>query len=292
MLPKDPTKIEAYRKLRSQQAIVHDLGRFGRARKGIVGTGKNIAGQTFNKLTAIKFIENKKGGHAFWLFKCDCGKEKIIAASNVTTNRTKSCGCLIGTTKIHGMSNHSKNIDTLSLKFYNTWVGMKARCKYQYLDSAERYVKRGIKVCKSWQLFLNFKKDMYESYLEHINKYGINETSIDRINNDGNYEPSNCKWSTWKEQNNNRTDYSEKSSIAQKERFKHEVPWNKGLKVFKPSDPNKSITKPCLWCNKDFTSLKCHKRKCCCKSCSAKYVGKRDGAWNKGLTLRKESVII
>jgi hypothetical protein len=290
MLPKDPTKVEAYRKLRSQQAIARGFGKMaGQYNKGKT---RDITGQIFGMLTAVKFIEFRGDSVAYWLFKCKCGKEHIAPSSKIVHGKVKSCGCLISSTQknlktIHGMANHSNNNNKISIKFYGAWSGLKSRCTNLKDPAYKRYGGRNIKVCKEWRSFLNFKKDMYDSFIKHINKYGPKNTSIDRVNVNGNYEPSNCRWATMKEQNNNRTDYSEKSSIAQKERFKHEVPWNKGLKVFKPSDPNKSITKPCLWCGKDFTSFKCHKRKCCCKSCSAKYVGKRDGAWNKGLSMKK-----
>ena len=93
-------------------------------------------------------------------------------------------------------------------KFYRCWANMKTRC---YTKSATRYKNygaRGISVCEEWKEFKNFKKDMYKKYLLHSERYGEKQTTIDRINNDGNYEINNCKWSTYKEQENNRSHYN------------------------------------------------------------------------------------
>lgn len=88
--------------------------------------------------------------------------------------------------------------------FYRVWVNIKQRCLNKNSSAYSNYGSRGIKVCKGWLKFENFKKDMYESYLKHIKEFGKKQTTIDRINNDGNYELSNCKWSTRKEQANNK----------------------------------------------------------------------------------------
>lgn len=86
-------------------------------------------------------------------------------------------------------------------RFYSIWVGMKSRCNN---ESWTNYGGRGITYCKEWEEFINFKNDMYESYLQHVDKYGEKQTSLERKNVNGNYTPSNCKWATRKEQNDNK----------------------------------------------------------------------------------------
>lgn len=86
-------------------------------------------------------------------------------------------------------------------RFYNIWYGVLLRC-----DNPEtRYYKNGITVCNRWKDYNNFKKDMYDKYIEHCKECGEQNTSIDRINTYGNYEPSNCRWATDKEQSLNKT---------------------------------------------------------------------------------------
>ncbi len=162
---------------------------------------KDITGKKFGRLTAIKFIKRKRYKY-YWEFSCSCGKVKIIRKDSVILKDTISCGCYcrennrrLNTT--HGFSIKDK-------RFYGIWRKMINRCLNKKISNYKRYGGRGIKVCNRWLEFENFRDDMYKSYLEHIEEFNKENTTIDRINNEGNYRKNNCKWATMQEQSNNR----------------------------------------------------------------------------------------
>ena len=157
----------------------------------------DYTGKVFNSWKVLH-RGNKKN---YWYCKCtSCGKEKDVYIYNLIGNKTKTCGCyrIDHPNNIsHGMSN---------TRFYGIWCGMKGRCYDKNIPKYKNYGERGIIICDRWKnSFENFKEDMYDSYLSHVKEFGESNTSIDRIDVDGNYEPSNCKWSTVKEQGNNTT---------------------------------------------------------------------------------------
>jgi len=160
---------------------------------------RELAGQIFGGLTVIKlaYIKDHKSN---WECKCVCGKIVIKNNNNITRGFLQSCGCL--------MKEYMKKSSTTNglsrTRFSNIHQSIKKRCNYSKEKTYKNYGGRGITYQLSWGKIENFKEDMYQSYLEHVEKYGEKQTSIDRIDVNGNYTKENCRWQTLVEQQNNK----------------------------------------------------------------------------------------
>jgi hypothetical protein len=159
---------------------------------------KVIAGQKYNRLTIIreisKFIGNKNRRYVESI--CDCGNTFEVSIYNIKNGIVKSCGCIVN--KIDIIDGQKVKIKTLRQKHkgvYTSWGAMKGRCLNPNSLHYKHYGGRGITVCERWMKFENFLADMGDR---------PEGQSLDRIDVNGNYEPGNCKWSTWEEQRANQ----------------------------------------------------------------------------------------
>lgn len=182
-------------------------GCYRKGKGGYMRCKTDLTGEKFGRLTVLERTDNNKHGDVMWLCKCECGKNTVVSNSRLKKGITKSCGCYRAEIKTkHGM--HDTRLNRI-------WRNLKKRCNNSNHRDYNRYGGRGIKVCAEWQEdFVNFYNwAMANGYNENL--------TLDRMDNNGNYEPSNCRWTTPKTQNNNKRNNhyvlynGEKLTIAQ-----------------------------------------------------------------------------
>lgn len=192
---------------------------------------KDLTGMRFNKLTVIERAENPnknpKDLHAYWKCLCECGKYHIARSSELKNGHIQSCGCYaIERSTTHGMR------DT---RLYTIWCNMKARCYNSKNRHYKTYGGRGIEVSPLW-------KDNFQAFYEYVSKlphFGEKGYTINRIDNDLNYEPGNIEWANAYKQSNNRT-FNHK--ITYKEKTQNISQWAKELKINPSTLYNRILT--------------------------------------------------
>lgn len=153
----------------------------------------NLHGQKFGHLTVLRKSNERKNRYIAWECSCDCGTTVVVRSGHLRDGTTRSCGCLRGN-PVH------RKTGTVE---YEAWKNMRRRCTEPTNKRWESYGGRGITVCDRWQSFENFYNDIGPRPPGH---------TLDRTDNDGNYEPGNCTWATRSQQNKNRRPFKRSKS--------------------------------------------------------------------------------
>lgn len=212
---------------------------------------KDLTGQRFGRLTVLEFVPTE-GRISYWKCKCDCGNETVVQAMSLKSGNTRSCGCLCKEINCKRTTNRNTTHGKSHTRLYNIWKLMKSRCLKKTNKRYKDYGGRGITVCDKWQ-------NNFQAFYDWAMSNGYDDSlTIDRIDNNGNYEPLNCRWADTKTQVRNSrhnimvkyngekiclTEAAEKSGINHNtliDRYRH---GDRGEHLFRPVDKKKSRKK-------------------------------------------------
>lgn len=163
---------------------------------------KDMSGMRFGKLLVISQSKSSLSGNAIWLCLCDCGKSKEVLGGSLRQGTSKSCGCVHFS---HGRSGTTE---------YRSWCHMIERCENVKCADFKNYGGRGISVCARW-------RNSFENFLADMGEKPHPSLSIERKENNGNYEPTNCQWATATEQRRNKRNIKFSMEIAREIRSYH-----------------------------------------------------------------------
>lgn len=151
--------------------------------------------ERYGRLTVVALAERRSAGQAVWVCKCDCGGTTEATGANLRNGRTQSCGCLQKERASASSLRHGEARDGAMTGVYRVWIEMWQRCTNPKSQRWHSHGARGIRVCDRWKDYETFRDDMGPRPPRH---------SIERRDNDGNYDPSNCYWASAKEQARNK----------------------------------------------------------------------------------------
>lgn len=155
---------------------------------------KEIQGLKFGRLTVLRKLPERRYKKVMWECICECGKIVVAATGHLTSGHTKSCGCYVKDRNIEIHTTHGET----HTRLYSIWLSMKNRCNNPKNKAYFYYGGKGVSVCEEWE-------NSFESFRDWAKGNGYkSDLTLDRINPDGNYEPSNCRWATWHEQRMNQ----------------------------------------------------------------------------------------